>query len=106
MTVARLYYEAHITLEASEEQSFEDFKIMCGERWKVSRFDEDEVDGYDGKWFASARHGSLETIKEIIASAANILAEHGFFVLRAKIEDTVLDTKYGDYLFGPKAKES
>ena len=94
---ARLYYEAHITVEAhTDPAEFETFKRALGPDFKVSRFDEDEVDGYDGKWFASARDEYLEVIEELVAEGIIRLRAAGFVVLRAKIEDTLLDTKYGD----------
>lgn len=96
---SRLYFEAHITIEAEDDhQDFLDFKTAVGEDWKVSRFDEDEVDGYNGKWFASARHDSFREISNMIRTALDRLYEDEFIVIRAKVENTLRDTKYGDVM--------
>lgn len=100
---ARLYFEAHITAEAiTHPEGFAFFKEALGDSWKVSRFDEDEVDGYDGKWFASARGVVLHPVETLVAAGVHSLQEAGFTVLRAKIEDTLLDTKHGDTIGGLK----
>ncbi len=96
---SRLYFEAHITIEAEPDiEEFEEFKESVGPDWKVSRFDEDEVDGYDGKWFASSKHESNEVISHMLESALFRLQKDEFIVIRAKIENTQFDTKYGDSL--------
>lgn len=98
---ARLYFEAHLTVEAQEDPAeFYRMKDLLGPSWKVSRFDEDEVDGYDGKWFASARGEVLSPVENLVANGALTLQSHGFTVMRAKIEDTLLDTKHGDRIGG------
>lgn len=98
---ARLYFEAHITVDAKEDPSeFYAMKSALGDRFKVSRFDEDDVDGYDGKWFASARGEDLPETEAAVAAAVVCLQHNGFTVIRAKIEDTLLDTKHGDRIGG------
>ena len=95
---ARLYFEAHITIDASDTLSFEVFKECLTPTWKVSRFDEDEVDGYDGKWFASARDTYYPSIYYLLKLSCEKLKEKGFNVIRYKIEDTLFDSKHGDDL--------
>lgn len=98
---ARLYFEAHLTVEApTKPLEWDSFKAILGDRWKVSRFDEDEVDGYDGKWFASMRGEVLGPVEARVGEAVTALQGIGFTVLRAKIEDTLLDTKHGDSIGG------
>lgn len=93
---ARLYYEAHVTVENAGE--WEAFKSLWADGWRVSRFDEDEVDDYHGKWFMSCRHEDLDMIRKFVAGAVKLLEIRGYTVLRWKVEDTVLDSKHGDRL--------
>lgn len=94
---ARLYYEAHITVnEGTDFASFAEWQR--GEGMRASRFSEDEVDDYNGKWFLSYRNEDLQTTKSVIAVMCSQLEKCGYTVLRWKIEDTVLDSKYGDAL--------
>lgn len=92
---ARLYLEAHITVEAQDLSQWEAFK-QAVPGFKVSRFDEDEVDGYDGKWFASARGTQRFALGKDILAALSRLEHAGFKALRWKVEDTLVDSKYGD----------
>ena len=91
-----LYYEAHITVEAGLDCYWTDFTNLFPGTFKCSKFDEDQVDDYNGKWFMSARDTDLDSIILTIRMAVERLEHLGFSVLRWKIEDTVLDSKYGD----------
>lgn len=94
---ARLYYELHITLDAGD--NFDDFLKICNKMdWRGSRFSEDEVDHYHGKWFASNRCTRESSIKIWLKQAIEAFQEAGYTVVRWKAEDTLLDSKYGDLL--------
>ncbi len=94
---ARHYYELHITLDAKD--NFDNFLNFCNKiEWRGSRFSEDEVDHYHGKWFASARCHRESSIKIWLKEAINAFQEAGYNVIRWKAEDTLLDSKYGDTL--------
>jgi hypothetical protein len=59
-------------------------------------FEADEVDDMSGKWFLSYRHEYLDVIKREVATMNLTMESDGVPVLRWKIEDTILDSKYGD----------
>ena len=93
----RLYIELHITIEAGDD--FQEFLTVCKYlNWKGSRFDQDEVDDYHGKWFMSDRLHKFSEVRPRLANAIAILEHKGYKVLRWKAEDTLLDSKYGDIL--------
>lgn len=95
---ARLYYEAHITVKA-EDDGFDLFAESTRYAdWKASQFSEDEVDDMSGMWFASYRSTDMEVIRQRTATAIRALKKLGYEVMRWKIEDTLLDSKYGDTL--------
>ncbi len=97
MTTTRLYYECHITIEASERINWDWFADMARSLgWRASKFDEDEVDDMSGNWFLSFRGPSLAVCKSHILEALSVVRHNELLVLRWKIEDTVLDSKYGD----------
>ena len=104
MKNSRLYYEAHITIRADEEipyvsDEWDYFKtVLDSDVWKCSRFDEDDGDNYKDMWFCSTRHANWEKITEITKNALNILKDNDYDIIRWKIEDTILDSKYGDKL--------
>lgn len=98
---SRLYYEAHITVEAGTEDQWAYFAE--GARsvgWRASKFSEDEVDDMSGKWFLSYRHEILDVVKVTIIGIVRAINRLGFQVLRYKIEDTLLDSKHGDTIEG------
>lgn len=98
---ARLYYEAHITVEAAPDDEWGRFSHSARvSGWRASRFSEDEVDDMDGKWFLSTRDIDYDKIKDDIISAICWMEDNGFQVLRYKIEDTLLDSKHGDTIEG------
>lgn len=98
MSKARLYYEAHVTVEAREtENDWMTFKMIasnCG--WRASKFSEDEVDDYHGKWFLSWRGEELEDTTRAVRAMVSALLGGGYIVIRWKVEDTLLDSKHGD----------
>lgn len=101
--VERLYCEMHITVEPKRltvgpgsEQMFRD--LHADEAWRFSSFSEDDVDGIQGKWFLTARADTqAEAMAQLLDKVEGLSNGH-FTVLRAKIEDTVFDTKHGDLL--------
>jgi len=100
MTEARLYFEAHITTEIrnnGDDDDWTTFKAISP-YWKCSKFDQDDVDGYHNKWFMSTRHTDLDKLKARIRHTLDMLETFEFNVVRWKIEDTLLDSKYGDTL--------
>lgn len=96
MTRARLYYEAHVTVEAGNDWAA--FRGIWSDTWRVSRFDEDEVDDYHGKWFMSCRGVELSDVTHSVMFCVAELRRRGYQVVRWKIEDTVADSKHGDLL--------
>lgn len=95
---AELYYEAHITIEPKEKNKFIQLAVDLGSSWRISLFDQDMVDDYHGKWFASYRGSDLEVTKAEVYLAVKALESKGYKILRWKIEDTILDSNYGDRL--------
>ena len=99
MTQARLYYEAHVTVEAGCPEQWDVFASMVrGQGWRASKFDEDEVDDMSGKWFTSYRETDMQRMITEVARFRDQMRRSGLLVLRWKIEDTVLDSKHGDML--------
>lgn len=98
MSTARLYYEAHVTVDSKPNEYWNEFTNILPSYFRHSKFDEDNVDNYHGKWFMSARSPDLEGIKNIIRNSISVLESLNYNVIRWKIEDTVLDSKYGDSL--------
>ena len=102
---ARLYYEAHVTVESQDALTdmmtdpWTPFKFLASQRgWRASKFSEDEVDDYHGKWFLSFRDTDLEFTRKAVGSMVDLLGRRGYEVLRWKVEDTLLDSKHGDTL--------
>ena len=95
---SRLYHEAHVTVQPGLIE-VEEFRRLFGSGlWRFSVFQTDDVDHVQGMWFISCRQQSLSAIREMVATMVESLRTAGLTVLRAKIEDTILDTKYGDVL--------
>lgn len=105
---SRLYYEAHLTVAAPKRsltdlltghKSFGWFRKLAATAWRVSRFSDDDVDGLhlSNSWFMTTRHNDLATIKRAVEWQIETLGKHGLVVTRWKIENTELDSKYGDY---------
>lgn len=101
----RLYFEAHITVTPPDKDPhvvdmiWDQFITDAMEQgWRASRFDVDEVDHYDGAWFLSTRGQDYDAILEDIRKQKKLLVDAGYLFVRAKIEDTLFDTKHGDSL--------
>ena len=105
-SVTRLYYEAHITVDPQPTEEmyrnknladYEVFKTaaeMMG--WKCSKFEHDDVDGIEGMWFMSNKWEKWENAAFMTQDAIETLEAAGWTVARAKIENALWDTKYGD----------
>lgn len=98
--VERLYCEMHITVEPDLVLSAHEFRERHANdgTWRFSSFDEDDVDGIEGKWFLTARAKTQAEAMERLVDKVTRLRDDVFTVSRAKIEDTVFDTKHGDVL--------
>lgn len=100
MITAKHYYELHITVEAGDD--FEKFRHACIRQtahiWRASRFEIDDVDNMDGKWFASYRTKEIHVAMAALRDMRETLQWTGHKILRMKIEDTLFDTNYGDEL--------
>ena len=96
----RLYYEAHITVQAQPgTEGFANFAEVCEKaEWKASVFGEDYVDGEAGQWFASWRGPKRKMTFKRVQAAVAALTEKGYVVTRWKVEETVADSKEGDKL--------
>lgn len=102
----RLYFEAHITVDpgatfkATQDKAFADYGTFCLAAemlgWKCSKFDHDDVDNIEGMWFMSAKSEKWGVIQQDVLNAISIFEATGYVIVRAKIENAVWDTKYGD----------
>lgn len=100
--LTRLYFEAHLTVEATA-LSFDYFrKRFSDDEWSVSQFSDDDVDGIAGKWFITAKSASRANIISMVKDKYSELSDRGYVVLRWKIEETVFDSKHGDKLSDAK----
>lgn len=100
------YVELHVTVLAGDD--FEKFRGVIAEfckykeynpiEWKVSRFSDDDVDGMEGNWFCSARIQHYAAAIPAMRELRDELLRNGYLALRAKAEDTIFDTQYGDEL--------
>lgn len=94
---ARLYYEAHITVAAPPRGDYDTFvRKVTSEDWRASKFEHDDVDHIEGKWFLSAKAKAGHAIKAMVLGMLHELRSAGFTVERWKIEEAMLDSKYGD----------
>lgn len=90
-------YEAHITCEPSDEYTYEEFVAAAKVwGWKASRFDHDDVDGIAGKWFCSYGSDDRDKIIAELQGLVHGMEAAGTPVIRAKLEETLFDTKHGD----------
>ena len=88
-------YEAHITVEAREGLwgNFQEMGRLND--FKTSRFDIDEVDNMDGKWFMTAGQDNLDDLKLAVKAMLMGLSFMNYSIVRFKIEETLLDSKDG-----------
>lgn len=96
--VERLYCEMHITVEPAVMSTTEFRELVAGDDWLFSAFSEDDVDGIQGKWFLTSRAPTQAQAMTMLVDKVTELRDLGLTVSRAKIEDTVFDTKHGDIL--------
>lgn len=96
--VERLYCEMHITVEPAVMSTQEFRELVTGDDWLFSAFSEDDVDGIQGKWFLTSRAPTQAQAMTMLIDKVTELRDLGLTVCRAKIEDTVFDTKHGDIL--------
>lgn len=105
-SVARLYFEAHITVDPKPTETMyrnktpNDYESFCLSAealgWKCSKFEHDDVDQIAGMWFLSAKAEKWEVIQQDVLATVETLQDVGYTVVRAKIENAVWDTKYKD----------
>ena len=88
-------YEAHITVEARDDLwgNFQEMGRLND--FKTSRFDIDEVDNMDGKWFMTAGQENLDDLKLAVKAMLMGLSFMNYNIVRFKIEETLLDSKDG-----------
>lgn len=99
---ARLYYECHVTIEPVFDdrlQAAEDLAKLYGFRiatllMQKRKEDTPERSMYDT--FMTGRSNQYGPLYMRMGGLIRALQAHGFKVHRAKIEDTLFDTKYGD----------
>lgn len=104
--VTRLYFEAHITVdpkpteEMYRNKNLRDYSVFVTAAghlgWKCSKFEHDDVDQIAGMWFMSYKTWDFQEMREAVTTAVETLEAAGWTVARAKIENAVWDTKYGD----------
>jgi len=102
---ARLYYECHITINpifceaerATAEQVAKEFGFKLAELLMQKRKEDiPERSKYDT--FMTAHSKRYGDILDRMSRCCTALQNYGFTVYRAKIEDTLFDTKHGDKL--------
>jgi hypothetical protein len=97
--LARLYYEAHITVEPYELGGDLDktMQVAC-DMWdmRVSTFLMVDPTGERPRAFTSLRGRAYNDVYERMRLAVSFLKANGHTVLRYKIEDTLFDSKRGD----------
>lgn len=102
--VARLYCECHITIEPvfgdrlaevetlAKKYGFRVASLLMQKREE----DTPERSKYDTFCTGTSKYYSALLLRAV--GLVNLLQERGYKVWRTKIEDTLLDTKYGDIL--------
>lgn len=105
MTETRLYYECHITIEPVMDPSDQDvlkaISSVRGFRIANLLMQKRKEDTPERSKYDTFLTGRGKTLEELQSRAFNLLMElkaAGFKVWRVKIEDTLLDTDYGDIL--------
>lgn len=103
---ARLYYECHITIDPvfeSERDSVKKLADVYGFRlakllMQKRKEDTPEQSKYDT--FMTTHSRDYDDIHYRMACMMKTLTTRGYNVRRAKIEDTLFDTKHGDTVNG------
>ncbi len=96
------YYEAHITLEPLFDEQHEELVTICSHygfhvaELLMRRRQNDLPERSRDDSFATGRSKTLEDLKGRMLALMDELTRQGFVIWRYKIEDTVLDSRYGD----------
>lgn len=100
MTKARLYYEAHVTIEPVEDPAR---KVLAAELAQAQKFrlatllkQNQELSRLDT--FMTGHGMELEDLTLRLQKLVRALMFHGFDVWRYKIEDTIMDSRSYDEL--------
>lgn len=94
---SRLYFEGHITLDHVNTQKTKDLAIYAENvGFKMATFLMVKEDSKLPEAFISCRDESYVAIANRMKHVCQYLRAIGFTVKRAKIEDTLYDTKHGD----------
>lgn len=86
-------FECHITCRLSDAEKAAD--IVASTRWKTSEIARDPVLGDDTHFYLTTHDSSVEDMFANMNAAVRALRLVGVKVLRAKIEATIHDERYG-----------
>jgi len=101
---SRLYFESHVTIEpVFDERLQRAAEIARDHRFRIAdllmqKRKEDTPERSKHDTFMTGRDKSLDVLDTHMRELVAHLEAEGFQVWRAKIEDTLFDTKYGDVL--------
>lgn len=99
MTIAKHYYEAHVTLDpvfGFQRDRADRIATEC--KFKLAKLFMVKGIAHDGDTFLTAHGKELWEIKARTEDVVHALRGAGFVVRRYKIEDTVLDSRIADEL--------
>lgn len=104
MTISKLYYECHITIEPVFDEQLEEVKELASRAgFRVANLlmqkrkeDKAERSMYDT--FMTSTNVNYENLQGRMLQAIDLLKKAGYKVWRYKIEDTLLDSKHCDEL--------
>ncbi len=97
-----LYYEAHITIEPVFDDRLEEFKQFANtQQFRVAdllmqKRSEDTPERSKFDTFCTGRDTNLILLKVRMSILLHWLQNHGFKVWRYKIEDTLIDSRFGE----------
>ena len=99
---ARLYFEAHITIDPVDEEkraALQELIDVPECRFKLAKLVMDK-EGTPSKLdtFCTGHSRSLSDIKSRVVNTVQTLKANGYYVRRWKIEDTLFDSRSGDTL--------
>lgn len=104
MTTAKLYYEAHVTIEPVFDEAREGADITAREfgfklaHLLMQKREHDAPTRSKHDTFMTAHSGNLEELIERTKSLVSALKARGYKVWRYKLEDTLLDSRSRDEL--------